>query len=47
MFYIYTYTYITYGGFPGGSGEGNGNPLTQTEEPRGLPSVGSHTVGHD
>ena len=36
------------------SGEGNGNPLHAlagkipgTEEPGGLPSMGSHTVGHD
>ena len=37
-------------------GEGNGNPLQEntvawripgTEEPVGLPSMGSHRVGHD
>ena len=35
-------------------GEGNGNPLQYSclgipglEEPGGLPSVGSHRVGHD
>ena len=36
------------------TGEGNGNPLRilawripGTEEPGGLPSLGSHRVGHD
>jgi len=33
----------------GGSGEGNGNPLKYSclENPGGLPSMGSHRVGHD
>ena len=41
-------------GSGGSPGEGNGNPLQYsclenpgTEEPSGLPSMGSHRVGHD
>ena len=51
---IYIYIYMKRLSMHACLGEGNGNPLQyscpenpRTEEPGGLPSMGSHRVGHN